>query len=227
MHLLLVEDHRELALELADYLEGQGHVIDAAADGVTALHLAAVNDYDAIVLDLMLPRLDGLDVCRRLRADAQRWTPVLMLTARDTLEDRLRGFAHGADDYLVKPFSLRELSARLAAITRRGARHAGTLRVADLELDLATVEVRRAGRLIPLTPMSLTLLERLMRASPAVLRRQEAERALWGDEPPDGEALRVHIHSLRAAIDKPFDVALLHTVRGIGYRLAPPDALPT
>ncbi|HEC15367.1 MAG TPA: response regulator transcription factor [Sedimenticola sp.] len=227
MHLLLIEDNNDLAIEVADFLESQGHTIDAAADGVTGLHLAVSNDYDAIVLDLMLPGLDGLELCRRLRSDAGRWTPVLMLTARDTLEDRLTGFDQGADDYLVKPFSLRELLARLTALERRGSQNlpGSMLRVEDLELNMNSLEVRRAGRRLSVSPTGLKILEVLMRAAPGVVRRERIERALWGDEPPDGEALRVHIHNLRTIIDKPFDTPLLHTVRGIGYRLAPANVL--
>lgn len=229
MHLLLIEDNNDLAIELADFLESHGHTIDAAADGVTGLHLAVSNDYDAIVLDLMLPGLDGLEVCRRLRSDAGRWTPIIMLTARDTLEDRLTGFEQGADDYLVKPFSLRELLARLTALERRGSQNlpGSTLQVDDLELNTNTLEVQRTGQPIALSPTGLKILEVLMQAAPGVVRRERLERVLWGDEPPDGEALRVHIHNLRSSIDKPFNAALLHTVRGVGYRLASANALPS
>jgi len=229
MHLLLIEDNNDLAIELADFLESHGHTIDAAADGVTGLHLAVTNDYDVIVLDLMLPGLDGLEVCRRLRSDAGRWTPIIMLTARDTLEDRLAGFEQGADDYLVKPFSLHELLARLTALERRGSKNlpSNTLQVDDLELNINTLEVQRAGQPITVSPTGLKILEVLMQAAPNVVRRERLERVLWGDEPPDGEALRVHIHNLRSVIDKPFNAALLHTVRGIGYRLASANALPS
>jgi len=229
MHLLLIEDNNDLAIELADFLESHGHTIDAAADGVTGLHLAVTNDYDAIVLDLMLPGLDGLEVCRRLRSDAGRWTPIIMLTARDTLEDRLTGFEQGADDYLVKPFSLRELLARLTALERRGSQNlpGSILQVDDLELDMNSLEVQRTGQFIAVSPTGLKILEVLMQAAPGVVRRERLERVLWGDDPPDGEALRVHIHNLRGAIDKPFSAPLLHTVRGIGYRLAPANVLPS
>ncbi len=229
MHLLLIEDNNDLAIELAGFLESHGHTIDAAANGITGLHLAVSNDYDAIVLDLMLPGLDGLEICRQLRSDAGRWTPVIMLTARDTLEDRLTGFEQGADDYLVKPFSLHELLARLTALERRGCQSfpGCILRVDDLELNMSSLEIRRAGQNLTLSPTCLKILEVLMRATPGVVRRERIERVLWGDEPPDGEALRVHVHNLRAVIDKPFDSPLLHTVRGFGYRLAPNNALPS
>jgi DNA-binding response OmpR family regulator len=151
-----------------------------------------------------------------------------MLTARDGLEDKLEGFASGADDYLVKPFALRELEARLLAIARRGqpgapAQASERLRCADLELDLATRRVTRAGQAIELAPIPMRLLEALMRRAPRILSRAELERAAWGDEPPDSDALRAHMHLLRQAIDKPFTKALLHTVRGFGWRLGDGD----
>jgi len=227
MKLLFIEDNEDLAIELAEYFEAAGDTVDAAADGVTGLHLAIANEYDVIVLDLMLPGMDGLEVCRRLRADAECWTPVLMLTARDTLEDRLAGFGRGADDYLIKPFSLHELNCRLKALTRRrfGVHELQPLQVAGLELHPATLAVKRDGRSLSLTPVEFQILHLLMRASPKVVRRQEIEQAIWGEEPPNGEVLRVHIHHLRTAIDKPFETPLLQTVRGIGYRLAVADAL--
>jgi DNA-binding response OmpR family regulator len=227
MRLLIIEDNQDLSIELADFFELQGDIIDTAADGVTGLHLAVVNQYDAIVLDLMLPGIDGLELCRRLRKDAGNWIPVLMLTARDTLPDRLKGFEHGADDYLVKPFSLMELKLRLTALTRRhsGINQQTTLGVADLKLVPETREVSRAGMPIELTAIEFQILELLMRQSPRVVSRQNIEYSIWGDTPPEGEALRVHIHHLRNAMDKSFSVPLLHTVRGIGYQLKPGNAL--
>lgn len=225
MQVLLIEDNADLSANVWDYFESKGHGMDAAGDGVTGLHLAIVNDYDAIVLDLSLPAMDGLEVCRRLREDAGKSTPVLMLTARDTLQDKLEGFRSGADDYLVKPFALEELEARLRALTRRAKpNHAArTLSVADLTFDLQSLRVRRAGRPITLTPTGLKILEALMRTPERVVARRELERKLWGDSPPDSDALRAHVHALRAAIDKPFDMPLLHTVHGIGYQLTKPS----
>lgn len=229
MNVLIIEDNRDLAANLSCYLEEQGHVIDAAGDGITGLHLAIVNDYDAIVLDLMLPGINGLDLCRKLRVEGHKFTPVLMLTARDTLDDKLAGFSSGADDYLVKPFAMQELHARLKALTHRRQRASSSnvLRVADLELDLGTLEVRRADIPIELTPIGLRILELLMRESPRVVRRRQIEETIWDDAPPDSDALRAHIHLLRGAIDKPFASPLLHTVRSIGYRLVDFDALQT
>ena len=227
MRLLIIEDNRDLSFELTDFFEQQGDIIDTAADGITGLHLAVVNQYDAIVLDLTLPGIDGLELCRRLRHDAGNWVPVIMLTARDTLADRVSGFEHGADDYLVKPFSLKELKLRLNALTRRntGVSQQTTLRIADLKLVPETREVTRGNELIELTAIEFQILELLMRQSPRVVSRQNLEYSIWGDTPPEGEALRVHIHHLRNAIDKPFADPLLHTVRGVGYQLKQSNAL--
>ena len=220
--LLLIEDHRDIAESIVDYLEPRGYTVDYAADGVTGLHLAVTNPYDVIVLDVMLPGIDGLAVCRRVREEARRDTPILMLTARDTLEDKITGLDAGADDYLVKPFEIRELEARLRSMVRRqrGATARETYTVGDLTLDLATLRVTRAGRVLSLTPIAIRLLTALMRASPRVVSRRELEREVWGDVPPDSDALRSHLYTLRKAIDRPFDRPLLHTVAAAGYRIA-------
>ena len=226
MHILLVEDNRDLAANVGEFLESRGHVVDYAADGLTGLHLAATHRYDALVLDLGLPGIDGLALCKRLREDARSNVPVLMLTAKDTERDKLTGFEVGTDDYLVKPFSLAELHARLQALARRGGSRAEVLQVADLSFDVRTLIVRRGGQRVELTPAGLKLLEKLMRVSPGVLSRQYAERAIWGEDRPDSDAaLRGHIHALRQALDQGFEPRLLHTVHGVGYRLAPDDAL--
>lgn len=225
MYFLVIEDNLDLVANLYDFLEARGHTIDSARDGRQGLTLGAQNDYDAVVLDLMLPGLDGLEVARRLRASG-RGVPILMLTARDTLEDKLAGFASGADDYLVKPFALRELEARLQALVRRRRRdHVHRpLQVGDLVYDPAARRVHRAGQAITLPPIPLKILALLMRESPKVVTRQAIERELWGDSPPDSDALRAHVHVLRNAIDRPFPYPLLTTVHGVGYRLAAPDA---
>lgn len=224
MRILIIEDNTDIAANIGDYLEDRGHTVDFAGDGVTGLHLAVVNDYDAIVLDLMLPGMDGIEVCRKLRDEARKDTPVLMLTARDTLDDKLTGFKTGADDYLVKPFELQELSARLQVLGRRGkAAQPRVLRIADLEFNLDSLSVTRAGQAINLNPTGLKILQRLMEASPWVVSREELERRVWGEELPDSDALRVHIHSLRAAVDKPFETQLIQTRHGIGYRIVDPS----
>lgn len=220
MRLLVVEDNHAILANLVAYLELQGYTVDCAHDGLTALHLAATQPYDLIVLDVMLPGADGLSVCRALRAGQHSTTPVIMLTARDALDDRLHGFDSGADDYLTKPFAMAELAARIEAVLRR-VRGAHRLLIVDaLRYDLDTLAVSRAGQRIQLAPAALKVLELLMRRSPAVVRREELEGALWGDSPPDSDSLRSHIHQLRQHIDRPYDYPLLHTVHGVGYRLA-------
>lgn len=223
MHLLLIEDNHDLAGNIGEYLEGRGHVVDYAGDGLTGLHLAAVNSYDVVVLDLNLPGIDGISLCKRLREDAHSAVPILMLTARVAERDKLIGFDAGTDDYLTKPFSLPELHARLKALSRRSL-GAQVLQVADLVFDVRTLIVRRAGRRLEMTPTGLRLLEKLMRVSPGVVSRQQVERTIWGDDPPDSDAaVRGHVHALRTAIDQRFEIKLLHTVHGVGYRLAVDD----
>jgi DNA-binding response OmpR family regulator len=220
--ILLIEDHRDIADMVGSYFESKGYQLDYAADGVTGLHLAVVNDYDAVVLDLMLPGMDGLLLCRKLREEARRDTPLIMLTARDTQQDKIDGLDAGADDYLVKPFDIRELEARVRALVRRGSGRVASelLRVADLTLDTGTLEVQRAGEKLNLTPIGLRLLSALMRASPRVVSRQDLEREVWGEVLPDSDTLRSHLYTLRKVIDKPFENPLLHTIHGAGYRLA-------
>lgn len=227
LHVLVIEDNPDLAANVCDFLEAKGHIADVAGDGITGLHLAVTRDYDAIVLDIVLPGMDGLTMCRKFREEAKRNTPVLMLTARDALDDRVAGLECGADDYVLKPFALRELEARLKALVRRSKSRvtSSVLQVGDLEFDPAQVQVRRGDRVISLPPIPLKLLETLMRASPRVVKREELERAVWGDAPPDSDALRSHMHTVRTAVDRPHEPPLIHTLRGIGYRIAPPDAL--
>ncbi len=226
MHILIVEDNPDIAANLGDYLEDRGHLVDFAGDGVTGLHLAVVNEFDAIVLDLQLPGMDGLEVCRKLRGEAGKDTPVLMLTARDRLEDKLAGFEKGADDYLVKPFALQEVEARLDVLSRRGRhRSSRMLQVGDLKFNQDTLTVHRAGHEIELNPIGLKLLRCLMDASPNVVTRSELEKQVWGEEMPDSDSLRVHIHSLRAQLDKPFGSKMIQTRHGIGYRLMESDAV--
>ena len=223
-NVLLIEDHQDIAEMLYEYLERQGYAMDYAPDGITGLHLAVTGDYQAIILDLMLPGIDGLAVCERLRDDAKKSTPILMLTARDTLQDKIVGLDAGADDYVVKPFEMTELEARLRAVLRRGQSSLteDRLSVADLTFDTGTFEVTRAGQTITLMPIGMKMLAVLMRASPRVVSREELERQVWGDVMPDSDALRSHLYNLRKAVDKPFPEALIHTVHGAGYRIAPP-----
>jgi DNA-binding response OmpR family regulator len=226
MYILLIEDNPDLVANLYDYLEPRGYVVDAAYDARSGLRFAGDNDYDAIILDLMLPDMDGLVVCSRLR-DAGNDTPVLMLTARDTLDDKLEGFASGADDYLVKPFAMQELDVRLKALVQRvrGQQSRELLRLDDLVFDPATLHVERNGRSISLPPIPLKILALLMQQSPRVVPRREIERRIWGNVRPDSDSLRAHMSVLRAAIDRPFKNHLLRTVHGIGYQLVAPDEI--
>ena len=221
VRVLIVEDNRDICANIAAYLEKYSYILDFAYDGISAMHLALTNPFDVIVLDLMLPGMDGLRFCQKLRADARLDTPVLMLTARDTLEDKLEGFAAGADDYLVKPFALQELHVRLQALYKRSRKKTDKLlTVGDLTLNQDTLQVHRTGQRVELHPAGMKLLQRLMEQSPSVVTRDELETLLWADEPPDGDALRSHMYKLRQAIDRPFDHALIHTVHRIGYRIA-------
>jgi len=221
MQLLLIEDNLDLSANVGEFLESRGHVVDYARDGAKGLELAANDSYDAVILDLGLPGMDGVTLCKRLRETARKDVPLLMLTARDTEADKLRGFEAGADDYLTKPFSLPELLARLTAIVRRTVGAKGVLHVEDLTFDLRTLSIRRGNRTIALAQTGMRILEQLMRASPGIVTREQIERSVWGaDRPESDAALRVHIFAIRSAIDGEGERKLLHTVHGTGYRLA-------
>ncbi len=228
MRILLIEDHRDIAANISEYFGSRGDMVDHAHDGASGLQLAGSHPYDVIVLDLMLPGMDGLSVCRTLRGEARVQTPILMLTARDLLANKVEGFEAGADDYLVKPFSLVELGARLMALVRRAARPPGdaVLTVGGLRFDLNTLGAERDGQPLKLNPTTRRLLTYLMQNAHRVVPKGELERELWGNEPPEGDVLRAHMHALRTAIDKGFEPKLLHTVHGTGYRLAVDDETP-
>lgn len=223
--LLLIEDHHDIADMICEYLESDGYVMDYAADGVTGLHLAVSNEYDAIILDLTLPGMDGIEVLGKLRTEAKRATPVLIMTARDTLQNKIAGLDTGADDYLVKPFDIRELAARIRSLIRRqeGLLSPEILKVEDLQFDTGTMTVMRAGQKLKLTPIGIQILKILMQASPRVVSRRIIERQIWGDILPDSDTLRSHMYSLRKVIDKPFRVQLLHTIQNSGYSLSRSD----
>lgn len=221
MHVLIVEDNPDIIANLYGFLEPLGYTLDVARTGTAGVSCAVNTRHDVIVLDLSLPGLDGLDVCRKLRKEHRIATPVLMLTARDTVQDKLTGFDVGADDYLVKPYSLPELDARLRALVRR-SRHETVeyvLAFDELQLDTSTGQASRAGQPLMLTPTGYKILAALMRNAPRLMTRESLEREVWGDNPPDSDALRTHIHALRQAMDKPFSKPLLVTVAGSGYRL--------
>jgi len=220
MRLLVVEDTARMAELLRRGLIEEGHAVDLVANGEEAIWMGTENPYDAIVLDLMLPDADGLEVCRRLRAGGQ-WAPVLMLTARDALADRVAGLDAGADDYLTKPFSFAELLARLRALRRRGGEpRPSVLAVGDLTLDPAAHEVRRGRTQVALTPKEFALLEELMRHPGQVLSRTHLIEHVWDFAfEGDSNVIEVYIRYLREKIDRPFARRSIETVRGAGYRL--------
>jgi len=220
MRILLVEDEVKLARAMRRGLEREGYAVDVVADGDEAVYRATETDYDAMVLDVMLPGMDGFEVCRTLR-ERGRWAPVLMLTARDAVEDRIRGLDVGADDYLVKPFAFGELLARIRALIRRGARERpAVLEVDDVVLDPATHRVARAGREVSLSTREFALLEYLMRHAGRVVTRREILEHVW-DYDYDGlsNVVDVYVGYLRKKLERPFDRPLIRTVRRVGYAL--------
>ncbi|MEM7195440.1 MAG: response regulator transcription factor [Pseudomonadota bacterium] len=219
---LLVEDHRDLAQTVTMALETANYSVDYASDGALGLHLASTEIFDAIILDVMLPGQDGFTVCKRLREEFGVDTPVLMLTARDQLEDKLTGFKQGADDYLVKPFEMAELLARVDAMIKRhrGDMGAGRWNVGDLTLDINTMQASRQDQEIELSPTGFKILKILMRESPKVVSRDAMEHELWGDSTPDSDSLRSHVYTLRKAVDKPFDRPMIKTVKGVGLKIS-------
>tara|TARA_R110001606_G_scaffold83958_2_gene191248 strand:+ start:87373 stop:88071 length:699 start_codon:yes stop_codon:yes gene_type:complete len=226
LSVLLVEDHRQLAQTVVEFLEQEGALVDYASDTTLARSLVQEHHYDILVLDVMLPGEDGYTFCEYLRKDLAVDTPVIFMTARDQLDDKLEGFARGGDDYIVKPFALPELVARVRALVRRERREVAPnmLKVDDLELDPARQEVRRQGQILKLSPTAFRILRILMRESPKVVSRDQLEQELWGDLVPDSDALRSHLYNLRKAVDKPFANALLETLPGVGFSIRPPRA---
>lgn len=226
MRILIVEDNRAIAANLYDYLESQGHSVDVAHDGVRGFQLAAGQMFDAILLDLGLPRMDGMALCNRLRHEAGVDTPVLMLTARDTLKDKLLGFESGADDYMVKPFALEELAARLTALHKRrsGAIVERPVAAGALLLNARRKSLQFAGIEVRLPPKCMRLIELLMREPGRLCSRQELEVELWGEEQDSSDRLRHHMHLLRNALLRTGGWDPIHTVHGMGYRLEAEDA---
>jgi DNA-binding response OmpR family regulator len=223
MRVLIIEDDPAIASNLYDYLEERGHAVDAASDGVTGLHLAVTGGFDAIVLDLGLPGMDGTTLCRKLREDARKDTPVLMLTARDTLQDKLEGFSRGADDYLVKPFALKEVEARLASLHKR---HSGRvvqrpLTAGDLTLDPRTMGISFCGNDVKIPPKCIRLLETLMAQPGRLFKRAELEAAVWGEAQGTSDTLRSHMHVLRRQLAEAGGYDPIQNVHGLGYRLMP------
>lgn len=221
MQILLIEDATDLATNIGEFFNRFGHSVDFAYNGNHGLTLAIENHFDVIILDLMLPGRNGLEVASLLRGEHAVGTPILMLTARDTLDDKVIGFKSGADDYLVKPFELRELLARAEALIRRGPVHleSAKLQVGALTYDIRTEEIRLSNRDIKLTPTARKILAYLMRNQARIVTRTELEYLLWGDDVPDNDVLRVHVHKIRHALAEGINAPLLDTIRGSGFRL--------
>lgn len=218
LNILLVEDDIDLASTVVQYLELEDILCDHASNGVAGLQFMRQNHYDVLLLDLNLPKMDGLAVCQQLRLDGND-TPILMLTAHDQLQDKINGFDAGTDDYLVKPFEMPELVIRLQALSRRRSGQGRVLRCGELSLNLDTKTATRQNQVLKLSPTSLKLLEILLRHSPAVVSRRQLEQAIWGEAVPDSNTLKVHLFNLRKSLDGSFDSALLITVPGQGFAL--------
>ena len=229
MLVLFVEDHRLLAETLMDYLEAESIEVDYAANGLQGLEIARSQSFDAIILDVNLPGVDGFTICEKLRQLYQIDTPILMLTARDQLEDRIKGFENGADDYLIKPFESQELVMRLKALVKRdrGEVTEKLLTVGALKLDTGKMQIWRDEQLIEVSPTSFKILSILARAYPEVVTREQIEQELWGSDVPDTDTLRSHVYNLRKAVDHPFNEAMIQTVKGIGLKLVNAQSAPS
>jgi len=218
LQLLLVEDDMDLATAVIDYLALEDIQCDHAANGVSGLNLILENDYDAVILDLNLPKMNGLQVCEKLRNQGVD-VPILMLTARDTLDDKLAGFSKGADDYLIKPFAMEELIVRAQVLAKRRSGQATKLAVMDLELDLQQQQASRCHQTLKLSPTALKILEILMRESPKTVSREKVMQWVWGDEQPDSNSLKVHMFNLRKQVDTNYSPKLIQTIPGKGFAI--------
>lgn len=219
---LMVEDHYELASTVCEFLEEHNFIVDHARNLDAARHLIKQRPYHILLLDINLPDGSGYELCDWLRNEQGMDIPVLMLTARDTLDDKLKGFKSGTDDYLVKPFDFNELVMRIQALIKRslGEVSNSQIKIHDLVLDPARQHLSRSGQTIELPPIQFKLLKLLMRNSPKVMTKQEIMMELWGDEEPESDALRSHIYNLRKTVDKPFEQKLIHTVSGVGLKVS-------
>ncbi|MBX2825723.1 MAG: response regulator transcription factor [Gammaproteobacteria bacterium] len=221
LKLLLAEDDLDLAQTLVQYLELEGFICDHVSNGIAGLNLIKQNSYDVLLLDINMPRLDGFGLCQLIREQGSG-IPVLMLTARGQLDDKLLGFNAGADDYLIKPFEMEELLARVRALSHRRSGQVRKLTCGELQMNLSEKSLLRNGQALKLSPTGWRLLECLMRASPSPVNREALMDAVWGDDHPDSNSLKVHMYNLRKAVDGPFSEPLLHTISGVGFVIRPP-----
>ena len=223
--ILVIEDNPDIVANIYAFFEPKGFELDNAHNGYSGLTLASNNRYDVILLDVMLPGMNGTQLCKKLREELHDKTPVLMLTARDTILDKVAGFDSGADDYLVKPFSLVELESRIKALIRRHQDNhcEQSINVGRLSLNVEEHTVVREGKSLKLTPIGFKILQILMRASPRMVSKNELEEKVWAEDIPSSDALRTHVHSVRAQVDKPFAKAMIMTVPGVGYQVVDPD----
>lgn len=218
--ILVIEDNVTVAQNIADYFSSQGDLLDFAHSGTQGLSLALENYYDVIILDLMLPGMDGIEVCQEVRKHAERHIPVLMLTARDSLDDKLTGFDNGADDYLTKPFALEELHARCLVLANRQKKTAPSMiTLGALTIDTQQQEAKREGQLLNLQRIPFQILLILAQSHPRIVPRSELWSRIWGDSVTDSDVIRSHIYQLRQALDKPFEKSMLATVHGVGFNL--------
>lgn len=215
---LLVEDDLDLATTVVDYLELEDIVCDHAANGTAGYNLICSNSYQVIITDINMPSMDGISLCQKIRQQGID-TPILMLTAMDSLEDKQLGFDAGTDDYLVKPFALQELVMRIQALAKRRSGQVSVLEYQDLLLDLTEKQAKRGEQVLRISPTGLAILESLMRASPQPLSREQLISQVWGDEQPDSNSLKVHMHNLRKAINLPGRPSLVQTIAGVGFAL--------
>ncbi len=220
INLLIIEDNQSIAGQLIDYLTSKGFIVDYAHNGRLGLQLLQDNQFDVIILDLMLPDIGGLDLCEKIRLESNNNIPILMLTARDSLEDKIKGFESGTDDYLTKPFELEEVAMRCIALSkRRDLNQSNSITIGDLVIDSSKQVVTRESKHINLSVTDFNILLELVKAFPSAISRNELTKKVWADDFPDSDALRSHIYTLRKAVDKPFAYPMIKTIHGVGFRL--------
>jgi len=225
INVLLVEDDIDLATTIVDYLDIEDIECDHASNGVLGLNLLQINDYQMIILDVNMPKMDGLTMCKTLREQGKD-IPVLMLTARDSLDNKLEGFAAGSDDYLVKPFAMKELVARVQVLAKRKSGEAKRLTLANLNLDLAKRSADVEGQTLKLSPIAFKLLETLVRHAPQPVTRSSIIQAIWGEEQPDSNSLKVHVHHLRKQLEATTQKVTIQTIPSVGFAITADEGQP-